>query len=56
MKWRNNIKMTRREKYIILLLRKHGCKCELPLIGYHESFYVRCRLCGVEVKTKEFQV
>ena len=48
MKWKNNIPMTDEEIDHITLLRKYGCKCELPLLGYIPNQGPRCRMCGIE--------
>ncbi len=55
--WRNDQRMTKEERFQIYLLRKAGCKCELPLLGSvpdpaveGELFWVpRCRLCNTEL-------
>ena len=46
--WCNNIKMTEKEIDDIKELRKCGCTCNLPLLGYIPSQGPRCRMCGVE--------
>lgn len=48
MKWCNDIEMTSEEEKQIILLRKYGCKCDLPLLGYVPGQGPRCRLCNVE--------
>ena len=48
MKWKNNIPMTDAEIAHITLLRKYGCKCELPLLEYIPNQGPRCRMCGIE--------
>jgi hypothetical protein len=47
--WKNDIPMTKEEKETIRLLRKAGCRCELPLLGYIPDQGPRCRLCGTEI-------
>ena len=46
--WANDIPMTEREKVIVGILRKAGCKCQWPLDGWIPQQGPRCRMCGVE--------
>ena len=48
--WANDIEMTKEEKMHIWLLRRAGCTCKLPLLGFIPDQGPRCRMCGVEAK------
>jgi len=52
MKWKNDIEMTEEEERQVKLVKEAGCKCDLPLLGYVPNQGPRCRICGVEVKSK----
>ena len=47
--WENNIEMTEEEEGYVALLRKEGCTCGSPLLGFIPGVGPRCRMCGVEV-------
>ncbi len=53
MEWKNGIKMTEEEEEHVRLVKKAGCTCELPLLGYIPGVGPRCRLCGVDVDLRE---
>jgi hypothetical protein len=47
---------SREEKAIAFVaLRRAGCKCESPLIGYRPGVGIRCRLCDTVAKN-EFDI
>lgn len=45
--WMNGDVLTDRERQDIADLRKAGCKCLWPLLGYRPYIGPRCRLCNV---------
>ena len=51
--WKNGIPFTKEEKKQIDQVRKAGCKCDLPLLGYIPGVGPRCRMCCVEAKDSE---
>ena len=50
MQWVDGALMTKDEEMHIWLLRKAGCACKLPLLGFIPGIGPRCRMCGVEAK------
>lgn len=52
----DKVEFTKEEKDIgYLSLRRAGCKCESPLLGYRPDVGYRCRLCNV-VSDKELDI
>lgn len=35
------------------ILKKNGCRCERPLVGYRPNVGPRCRLCNVVAETEK---
>ena len=52
--WANGDQMTDKEEEAVHLLRKAGCKCEIPLLGEIPGKGPRCRMCGVEITAVTF--